>query len=140
MQGASMRLTSPGFLRLYSLLTLFLLPLCPAFAGFQPTFELDRCSWNASHIVLVATTSQDDVFEVIESWKGNLNAGDHITVPELEPAANAIPIALYSKLLIPNNPSGSRDIGEIPRQPVGSRMVIFLKRASGFLWRWSIWT
>jgi len=124
-----MRLNSPRFLRLCFVLILFLLSLCPAFAGFPPMFDLDRCSWNASHIVLVATTPQDNVFEVIESWKGNLNAGDHITVPELEPAANAIPIALYSKQLSLNNPSGSRDIEEIPRQPVGSRMVLFLKRA-----------
>jgi hypothetical protein len=78
---------------------------------------------------LVATTPQDDVFEVIMSWKGNLNAGDHIMVPELEPVSNAIPISLYSKQVRPYNPSDARDIGEIPRQPVGSRMVLFLKQA-----------
>jgi hypothetical protein len=69
---------------------------------------------------------------VIESWRGNLKAGDHIMVPELEPTSNDTPKALYYKQLRLNNSSGSRDIGEIPRprQPVGSRMVLFLKQAT----------
>jgi hypothetical protein len=124
-----MRLNFLGFLRSYFLLILYAVSLRPAYASFRPSFDLDRCSWNATHIVLVATTPQDDVFEVIISWKGNLNAGDHIMVPELEPASNAIPISLYSKQVRPYNPSDTRDIGEIPRQPVGSRMVLFLKQA-----------
>ena len=128
-QGATMRLNFLGFLRSYLVLILFAVSLRPAFASFRPSFDLDYCSWNATHIVLVATTPQGDVFEVIESWRGNLNAGDHIMVPELEPASNAIPIALYLKQFRPNNPSDSRGIGEIPRQPVGSRMVLFLKQA-----------
>jgi hypothetical protein len=126
-----MRLNFAGILRLYLLTILIAVSLRPAFAAFRPSFDLDRCSWNATHIVLVVTTPQDDVFEVIESWRGDLNAGDHITVPELEPASNAIPIALYSKQVKPNDPSDIRDIGDIPRQPAGSRMVLFLKQASG---------
>ena len=130
MQSATMRLNFRAFLRLCLLIVFFAISLGPAFASFRPSFDLDRCSWNATHIVLAATTPHDDVFEVIESWRGTLNAGDHIKVPELEPTSNAIPIALYSKLLRSNNASDSRDIGGIPRQPVGSRMVLFLKQAT----------
>jgi len=125
-----MRLDFRASLRLYLLIIFFAVSFRPAFASFRPSFDLDRCSWKATHVVLVATTPQDDVFVVIESWRGNLKAGDHIMVPELEPTSNDAPIALYSEQLRLNNSLGSRDIGGIPRQPVGSRMVLFLKKAT----------
>jgi len=103
----------------------------PAFAGIRPSFGLDYCSWNATHIVLAVITPQDDDFEVIESWKGNLRAGEHIAVPQLKPGRDAIPIALYSKQRRPYDPSGNDTIEGIPRQPVGSRLVLFLRRDSG---------
>src|ERR1700676_2693475 len=130
MQGVTMRLDFRASLRLYLLIIFFAVSFRPAFASFRPSFDLDRCSWKATHAVLVATTPQDDVFVVIESWRGNLKAGDHIMVPELEPTSNDAPIALYSEQLRLNNSLGSRDIGGIPRQPVGSRMVLFLKKAT----------
>jgi hypothetical protein len=104
--------------------------LIPAFGGFRPSFGLDYCSWNATHIVLADITSQDDDFKVIESWKGNLNAGDHISVPLLAPAPHAIPIALYSGQRRPYAPSGKGDTEDIPRQRVGSRVVLFLRQDS----------
>ena len=100
----------------------------PALASFQPSFGLDYCSWNATHILLVVVTPQDDDFEVIESWKGSLRAGDHVTVPQLEPSPHAIPIALYSKQSRPYAPSGKEYMEDIPRQPVGSRVVLFLRQ------------
>jgi hypothetical protein len=103
--------------------------LIPAFDGFRPSFGLDDCSWNATHIVLAEITSQDD-FKVIESWKGNLNAGDHISVPLLAPAPHAIPIALYSGQRRPYAPSGKGYMEDIPRQRVGSRVVLFLRQES----------
>ena len=48
--------------------------LIPAFGSFQPSFDLDYCSWNATHIVLAEVTPRDGDLKVIESWKGNLNA------------------------------------------------------------------
>jgi hypothetical protein len=113
----------------FSLVVLVAL-LIPAFGSFRPSFGLDYCSWNATHIVLADITSEDDDFKVIESWKGNLNAGDHISVPLLEPAPDAIPIALYSGQSRPYAPSGKGYIEDIPRQPVGSRVVLFLRQDS----------
>lgn len=102
----------------------------PTFASFRPSFGLDYCSWNATHIVLVMTTLKDDEFEVIESWKGNLKTGDHITVPQLKPPPDAIPIALYSNQKRPYLPSNDGTIEAIPRQSVGSHLVLFLRRDS----------
>ena len=42
----------------------------PAPAAFRPSFSLDFCSWNATHIVLAEITPRDDEFHVLESWKG----------------------------------------------------------------------
>lgn len=102
----------------------------PAFASFQPSFGLDYCSWNATHIVLVMTTLQDDDFEVIESWKGNLKAGEHVIVPRLKPPPDAIPMALYSEQNRPYQPSNNGTIEAVPRPSVGSRLVLFLRRDS----------
>ena len=56
-----------------------------------------RASWAASNIVLVETTPIDGTFRVIESWKGDLSAGSQLVIPELIPAANALPISAYPK-------------------------------------------
>jgi len=97
-------------------------------ASFRPSFDLDRCSWNATHIVLVQTTPKDGVFSIVESWKGDLKPGDSLEIPELKPNKDAVPILSYSK---PQGfgSQGTQGISEqIPRQPVGSRMILFLKR------------
>jgi hypothetical protein len=104
--------------------------LFPALAAFRPSFGLDYCSWNATHIILAVMTTQDDDFEVIESWKGSLKVGDHIVVSQLEPSPNAIPIGLYSKQSRPYEPSGNGAIEDIPRRTVGSRVILFLRRES----------
>src|SRR4030095_3388719 len=53
-------------------------------AGIRPSFQLEDNTWNATHIV-VATEGKtiDGVFRVLESWKGDLNPGDSIKIPEL---------------------------------------------------------
>jgi hypothetical protein len=97
-------------------------------AGIRPSFSLDHCSWNATHIVLVQTSAKDGVFSVVESWKGDLKPGDSLEVPELKPNKDAVPMSSDRK------PQGfgsqdTRGISEqIPRQPVGSRMILFLKK------------
>jgi hypothetical protein len=112
------------------LLVLLAALLVPAFGSFQPSFGLDYCSWNATHIVLAEVTPQDGEFKVIESWKGNLNAGDHVSVPHLEPGPHAIPIASYLNQSRPFQPSGKGNIEDIPRQPVGSHLILFTRHES----------
>ncbi len=56
--------------------------LIPADAGIRPSFNLDACSWNATHIVMVQTTADGAVFSIVKSWKGDLSPGDSVTVPE----------------------------------------------------------
>jgi Surface antigen variable number repeat len=92
-------------------------------AGIRPSFNLETCSWNATDIV-VATEGKriDGVFSVLESWKGDLNPGDTIRVPELasfqpEPS-RAISDAWYQKEKSPH------------LVVTGERMILFLKRDS----------
>jgi hypothetical protein len=100
----------------------------PALAAFRPSFSLDYSSWHATHIVLVMTTSTDGTFEVVESWKGDLRVGERLIVPELIPSQNAIPLSRYPQTW----PTGASDgvSEQIPKQPVGSRMVLFLKSSA----------
>ena len=53
--------------------------------GLQaPSFDLDKCSWTASHIVVVTEGDKiDGDVEVLESWKGDLKKGDKLIIPEL---------------------------------------------------------
>jgi len=100
----------------------------PVDAGIRPSFSLDGCSWSATHIVLVQTAPTDGVFSVVESWKGDLKPGDWLEIPELKPNKNAVPISSFPK---PQG-FGSQDTEgvseQIPRRPVGSRMILFLKK------------
>ena len=100
----------------------------PAFAGIRPSFALDYSSWHATHIVLVITTATDGTFEVVESWKGDLRVADRLVIPELVPAPNAIPISRYPKSWAAAVRGGVSEL--IPRQPVGSRLVLFLKSSA----------
>jgi|SRR5580704_8498675 hypothetical protein len=81
-----MRLKLLGFLRLCLPLILLAVYLRPVFAGIRPSFALDYCAWHATPVVLVEVTPQDGVFSVVESWKGELQSGEHISVPELKPS------------------------------------------------------
>ena len=100
----------------------------PLFGSFRPSFGLEYPSWNATNIALVEITPHDCDFIVLESWKGNLKPGEHVSVPQLIPGPQAVPIALYAKQNRPFQPS--KDYVEaVPRQAVGSRMVLFLQRA-----------
>lgn len=109
-------------------LTFLAISPLPLYAGFPRRFDLDRYSWNATHIVLVQTTTNDGVLSIVESWKGDLKPGDSIDVPELKPNENAMPISRYAK---PEGVDESRWSEQIPRQPIGSRMILFLKKQPG---------
>ena len=117
-----------GCLSLAGFVILLAIGAIPVDAGIRPSFSLDHCSWNATYIVLVQTTPRDGVFSVVESWKGDLKPRDSLEVPELKPNKDAVPISSYPK---PQG-FGSQDTQgiseQIPRQPVGSRMILFLKK------------
>jgi hypothetical protein len=117
-----------GCLSLVGFVILSAIGAIPVDAGIRPSFSLDGCSWNATHIVLVQTIPKDGAFSVVESWKGDLKPGDSLEVPELKPNKGAVPIPSYPK---PQG-FGSQDTQgiseQIPRQPVGSRMILFLRK------------
>jgi hypothetical protein len=98
-----------------------------ACAKLTMSFEVARASWTASHIVVVETTPIDGIFEVVESWKGDLAVGSRVVIPELIPPANAIPISAYPKWS-PNDRSGVLE--QIPKQPVGSQLVVGYSNSS----------
>jgi hypothetical protein len=98
-------------------------------AGIRPSFGLDDCAWNATHIVQVQTTAKNGFFSVVESLKGELKPGDLLEVPELKAGTHALPISAYPK---GEEFSAQKnwDIEEqIPGQPIGARLILFLKRA-----------
>jgi hypothetical protein len=107
---------------------LFLMGAIPIDASIRPSFSLDGCTWNATNIVLVQTTAKDGVFSVVESWKGDLKPGDSLEVPELKPNADAVPISSYPKPQALGFDYSQVVAQQIPRQPVGSRMILFLKK------------
>ena len=114
---------------LLPLFAIFLLTLTQlTHAGIRPSFRLDSCTWDATHIVLVAATSEGDVFSVVESWKGDLKTGDTLKVPELKPDSDAVLISRYTEGQAFEHTDESGVSGRIPRQPVGSQMVLFLKQ------------
>jgi hypothetical protein len=126
-----MRLKRLGSIRLGLPLVLLAVFLRPLTGGIRPSFSLDYCSWHATHIMLVEVTPKDGVFSVVESWKGELQPGDAIAVPEFEAAPGAMPISLYPRRTNFFASDESRTGEQIPAQPVGARMVLFLKRQEG---------
>jgi len=101
----------------------------PANAGIRPSFNLDYSAWHATEIVVVETSPEDGTFRVVDKRKGDLQIGDVIKIPELRPSADAIPISSYpeDEISIYSSPVNTN----IPKQPIGSRMMLFLKRAQG---------
>jgi hypothetical protein len=126
-----MRVNINAFVRLSFPLILFTVCLFPAFAGIGPSFGLDYCTWHATDVVFVEVSQEDGVFVVIESWKGELHPGERVTVPELRPLPGAVQVSLYPRRADFFAPDESGISEQIPRQPAGSRMVLFLKRGEG---------
>jgi hypothetical protein len=92
-----------------------------ALAGFAPSFYLDGCAWEASHVVVVSEGDKiDGIVEVLESWKGDLEKGERITVPELAVFANKKKRVVSRRLFDDINNSG------IPDPVTCSRMILFL--------------
>ena len=90
----------------------------------QPSFNLDECAWDATHIVVVTEGEQiDGEVTVLQSWAGDLNPGDHIYVPELtsfKPPSSRI-------IRTQSDPDGENPIEYV----TGSRMILFLEKVPG---------
>jgi hypothetical protein len=92
-------------------------------AGIRPSFNLEACGWDASHIV-VATEGEaiDGKVAVLESWKGDLLPGEIISVPELASFK-----ARSAREINPGLPLLKSD--SAPKKYItGSRMILFLKK------------
>ncbi len=98
----------------------------PAIAAIRPAFSLDYSAFHATDIVMVRTTRDSALFEVVESWKGNLPAGEKLLIPELRPLPSAAPISAYYHS---QSPSNDVDREAIPKLPPGSSMILFLRSA-----------
>ena len=102
----------------------------PLFGAPGKGFSYQREAWTATDVVLVEIAEPKGSFEVVETWKGNLNIGERLFIPELIPGAGAKPLSEYPV----TNPYESFDSAsvreQIPKQPTGSQMVLFLKRDS----------
>jgi hypothetical protein len=116
-----------GCLSLSGLVISLAIGAAPVRAGIRPSFSVDQCSWNATHIVLVQTTAKDGIFLVVKSWKGDLKPGNFVEVPELKPNADAVPISSYPKPPVIGADAVLLRSEQIPGQPAGSRMILFLK-------------
>ena len=103
---------------------LLLLVLPPsASAGIQPSFYAEECSWRATDIVVVTEGQKiDGIFEVLETWKGDLQPGETITIPEMA-AFKAKDARLIDKW------SWLQKEKEPPEYVTGARMILFLRDA-----------
>jgi hypothetical protein len=91
-----------------------------AFAIILPSFGLDDCAWDASHIVVVTKGDRiDSAVEVLESWKGDLKKGDRLTIPELAAFAPE-----KIRLIFPR--WHEERAVDLPKHVTCSRMVLFL--------------
>jgi hypothetical protein len=89
-------------------------------AIIRPSFSLDSCTWEASHIVVVTEGDKiDGVIEVLECWKGDLNKGDRLNVPELAEFAPKDKRKVSPRLL-------ADDKTGLPTHVTCQRMVLFL--------------
>ena len=126
-----MRLNPPKVLGFCFPLLLLIVSAGLASGGIRPSFALDYCAWHATHVVLVEVTTEDSVFSVVQSWKGDLRPGEGIIISELKPVLGAKPLSLYPTRMnfFAHDEAGISE--QVPRQPVGSRMALFLKRGEG---------
>ncbi len=103
--------------------------LTNSFAGIRPSFDVGHCSWNASNIILATETdASSGVFRVIESWKGHLQTGEVVTIPELVSfASESSRIIDYSLGFYKQQTTE-----HFQKFVTGQKMVLFLKKSSTF--------
>lgn len=92
-----------------------------SFASIRPSFSLDTCGWDATHIVVVTEGEKiDGKVVILESWRGNLRAGDRLDLPELAEFASLDSRKISNGFFDKAKPGDSQHVS-------GSRMVLFLK-------------
>ena len=87
-------------------------------AAIRPSFNLETCAWNATHIVVVSDADKGgDNRTVVESWRGDLKPGDTISIPALLRGSRRV----ETPFLI--------DKDSPPKFVTGARMILFLVKA-----------
>jgi hypothetical protein len=90
-------------------------------ARVEPPFSLNHCAWNATHIVVASEGGTiDGVFTVLESWYGDLEPGEFISIPYLA----IFTVKDWRRICtrrLERNP-------DIPTHVTCDRMVMFLKK------------
>jgi hypothetical protein len=110
-------------LRWVGILALLLVSTADATAALMPSFRLEFCSWEATHIVVVTEGDKiDGKVEVVESWKGDLKKGDKLTVPDLAAFAPEKERGVSKGLFARD------DTKDLPAAVSGSRMILFLRK------------
>jgi hypothetical protein len=98
-----------------------------AAAGVEPSFDLETCVRDATHVV-VATEGEriDGELRVVESWKGDIEPGTQLSLPELGAFEDESARAVFPGLAAPSSSKGEHVSGR--------RMAIFLcKTGSGLV-------
>jgi hypothetical protein len=141
---------------LFLILSFVILP-SGVFAGIRPSFMLDSCTWNATHIVVV---TEGDVIDgnllVLESLKGDLRTGEIITLADFGNFNKAQLRQVGTEIVFENsspetyhltsgkrspgttfNPNASHVEAGLTKSITCSRFILFLKRdASGGTSNW----
>ena len=98
-------------------------------AAIRPSFALEYSAWRASDIVLVSEgETLDGELQILEVWKGDLKAGQPLSMPALAKFAPA-----EARRVSENRWSEPDDTSPVIN---GSKMVLFLKRPAGKYGAW----
>lgn len=87
-----------------------------------PSFRVEYCAWNATHIVEVSQGENcDAVFTVLDSWKGDLKKGEVLKFPEMRKFAPKQQREVY---VFPHTQVPPKRVTHVS----GLRMVLFLQK------------
>lgn len=116
----------------FYILLLLILGTTVAHAEIGPEFRLDLATWDASDIVVATEGDKiDGILQVQETWKGGLNVGQDIEIPEIAKVNR--PISVLRRLKINDKLS---TIGPDPNHPSSAsatRLVLFLISAKSLV-------
>ena len=108
-------------IRAVASLIVVLLLVPRTYAGIRPSFNLDYCTWQATHIIIATEGDEiDGILTVLDSWKGDLRPGEAISIPDLasfkSPSSREVKKGFF----------GDKS-DDPPKYVSGSRMILFLK-------------